>query len=301
MGSCGLTRKTSNCITISPNPPKITSNQIQMNNPQGHSEIGDHEERKEDSESKEDAKSITDEERFKDFEEFEDEYSGEGIKRQKAYRSSKPFDQLNKLRHEFWCSKKEDRKVWIVIKQACESDHLAAAALVESAGLVPVAGCLNQLIDNNDKMYFVPNFCISDPLLKKQLNPIDKIKPENITIRVIDIREPSKPIAVKLQSNISGLELKKCYCKVKDINIEKFTVRAIFLGTEINDAHLLAEHNIKHNSVVQMIINEIVVEPPVEIEESNKEVIQPLQEETVNLVNQMEESEICSSSCSEYN
>lgn len=299
MGSCGITRKTSNCITFSASAPKVHNNHSSIQ--QGNSEVADPVERKEESESKLDVKSITDEEKYKDFEEFENEYSGEGIKRQKAYRSNRPFDQLNKLRHEFWCSKKDDRKTWIVIKQACESDQFGAAALLESAGLVPVAGCINHLIDNNDKMYYVPNFCINDPLLKKELNPIDKIKPEIITIRVIDIREPTKQIAIKLQSNTSGLDLKKCYCKVKDIDFEKFKVRAIFLGTEVNDSHLLAEHNIKHNSIVQMIINEIIVNPPEEKEESVKEAVLLPQEETVNLLNQIEESEICSSSCSEYN
>lgn len=281
MGSCGVTRKPSSSVIISTNLRKEHSGVgvAQNNNTESPDQIN----KKEESTKEKEIRHITEEDKFKDFEEYENEFVGEGIKRMKAFKSNLPFDQLNKLKHEFWSSKKEDKKIWTVIKQACESDHLAAIALLQSMGIVPISGCINQLIDNNDKIYAIPNFCINDPLVKKELCSKENIKAEQIIVKVIDIRDPTKPLGIKVASDTSCIDLKKCYCKVRDVDMNKYKIRAIYMGTEILDDHLLAQHCIKGNSTIQMIVSEILVELP---QEDDIKVDEPIPDETGNLVNQ---------------
>jgi hypothetical protein len=45
---------------------------------------------------------LSDEEKFKDMPEYEDEFSGDGIKKIKAYKCELIYDELQKLRSEFW-------------------------------------------------------------------------------------------------------------------------------------------------------------------------------------------------------
>lgn len=284
MGSCGVTRKPSSSVIISSNLRKENSLGVGQNS---HSESPDQLNKKEDLTKEKDTKNVADEDKFKDFEEYENDFVGEGIKRMKAFRSVLPFDQLNKLKHEFWISKKEDKKIWTVIKQASESDHLAAVALLQSMGIVPISGCINQLIDNNDKIYAVPNFCINDPLVKRELNSKEKIKAEQIIVKVIDIRDPTKPLGIKVASDTSCIDLKKCYCKVKDVDMSKFKIRAIYMGSEILDEHLLAQHSIKNNSTIQMIVSEMLLDSP-QAEEDEKKEEDAVPNETGSLVNQQE-------------
>ena len=83
-------------------------------------------------------------------------------------------------------SKKENKKLWGVIKQACESDHLSALGLLTSVDISPIDACINQLIDSEDKIYKVPNFCINDPLYKKELKKINMDDNEVIVINIVD-------------------------------------------------------------------------------------------------------------------
>jgi hypothetical protein len=46
---------------------------------------------------------------------------GEGVKQIPSYKCNLPFDQLEKLREEFWQTKKNQR-IWLVLKTCCETD-----------------------------------------------------------------------------------------------------------------------------------------------------------------------------------
>jgi hypothetical protein len=55
---------------------------------------------------------------------------GEGVKQITAYKCHLPFDELEKLREEFWgkknkltiASKREYRRIWLTLKSCCETD-----------------------------------------------------------------------------------------------------------------------------------------------------------------------------------
>ena len=290
MGSCGISRKNTSTIinnnnnvdkqtinpstNVAPNPERtstVNQNANQINRP-----------------SPENENSVEDE--FKDMEEYENEWTGEGIKRIKAYKFLLPFDKLYKLRQDFWQSKlKKDKgkdKFWSVIKQACESDHYQSLALLSSAGIAPIEN-LKLLIDNNNNLYKVPNFCICEPLLKKEFIDKKVIKEEIIKVGIVEIYNNSKATYMKIPNNVDCLELKKCYADAKQIDLEKNKIRALYQGQEIKDDHTLGQHNIVNGSKIQFAIRKITIESISSEEDSPKEKASPkkinIEEASVNV------------------
>lgn len=263
MGSCGISTKTTNTIVVN------NSKQPQSSIPNNEEQINNQEsERSGNPSNRIEKKKSINEDKFNDLEEYENEFSGEGIKKMKAYKWNAPFDLLYKLRLDFWMSKKDNKSIWAAIKQSCETDHLSALGFLQSVGLQPIGGCMNQLIDNNDNIFVVPNYCINDPLYKKEVKQIDLTEAEVIHIQIVDIFNPSKSTTVKVPTNINCLELKKCFGKAKNIDLEKNKIRVLFQGSEILDEHVLAQHNIVNNSKVQFVVQQLLLEKESEEDEN---------------------------------
>jgi hypothetical protein len=62
--------------------------------------------------------------KFRDMPEWEGErYRGEGIKRMKGYKFTKPINELNELREEFWENRIKQKLIWRHLRQACLMDE----------------------------------------------------------------------------------------------------------------------------------------------------------------------------------
>jgi len=81
-------------------------------------------------------------------------------------------------------SKKEKlTSQWQTIQRACETDHATAEFILLNAGFVCLENNMKCIIDTNSTLVFnVPNFCINDPLFKKEFN--DNIVVEEKIIHV---------------------------------------------------------------------------------------------------------------------
>lgn len=253
MGSCGLSKKQSTVIV----KQNKSNNQVNQNNQ--HSENQNQSQNQSQNKKIENKKKeiLIEDDKYKDLEEYENDFSGEGIKRMKAYKWSSPYDLLYQLRFDFWNSHKENKKIWSILKQACDTDHLSALGILTSVDIQVLDGCISQTVDNEGNVYKIPNFCINDPLYKKELKKIEESGVGvNILINIVDIFNPSKSTTVKIQSNISCGELKRCFAQAKNISLEKYKIRALYNGSEVLDEHLLSQHSIGNNSKVQFVIQE---------------------------------------------
>lgn len=289
MGSCGISRKTTNSVILNNstnrvnqgdgsssnfngpttnNPNNSNNNNINNNNNSNLRNLNNENNRNQpilpspntqnaNTNSNMNNINLNLDEKFKDLEEYENEFSGEGIKRIKAYKWNHPFDKLYKLRMDFWSSKKDNKKIWATIKQACESDHLSAQGLLLSLGIMPVDGTMKMLIDNTDNIYEVPNFCINDPLHKKEIQEKNIVPVEILKIGIVDMFNPSKVSYIKIPNNVNCLELKKCYADAKKLDLHKHKIRAIYQGAEILDDQTLGQHNLKTNSKIQFAIRQL--------------------------------------------
>lgn len=114
--------------------------------------------------------------KYKNFiETDQDLWIGEGIKRMKAYKSTLRIDQLNALKDEFFNSKiLMDGHIWKQIRNACLFEANRAESILAAVKLIPLNGCMNLLMDQNKKLFPVPNYCINDPYLEKHIESVDE-------------------------------------------------------------------------------------------------------------------------------
>lgn len=245
MGSCGISSSTNNSVIIN----NTINNLNSSTNANKCKEIKQNKSLK-----------ILEEDKIKfpDLEEYPDEYVGEGIKRIKAFRFNKPYDLLNKMIYDFWSSRTENKNNWIIIKQALDSDYIHAKNILFKNNIFPAEGCINLLIDQDDNLYRVPNFCICEPLVKKEIIQKENIKDEKIKISICNMRDPKNIISVKIATNITCLELKKMYCKIKNIDLEKFRVKAFLMGIEMINENFIGQYNLNKDSKIQISIDEII-------------------------------------------
>ena len=82
---------------------------------------------------------------------------GKGLKQIPSYKCTVPYNELNRMREDFWSSKFFLTRKWRAIQTICNSDADIVENLLEAAGL----SCEK---DNPSVVYKVPNYCITDPV-----------------------------------------------------------------------------------------------------------------------------------------
>ena len=107
----------------------------------------------------------------------------------KAYKSNIKIDKLTALRDEFFTDRiKSEGQIWKQIRYASIYDSVRAENLLLALKLTPYAGCMNHLVDSSGKEYIVPNFCINDPYLEKEVK-IQQKNRETLTILYFLLKE----------------------------------------------------------------------------------------------------------------
>ena len=188
-------------------------------------------------------------EEFPDLEEWEgDRYKGLGIKKMKGYKCNLPIDKLNQKREEFWLSKidhnNSNYKIWRIIYKACMFDEERAKMLLDDYDLKTYESCINHILDKRGNHYYIPNYCINDPYFEREFKINKNIESKNIKIKIF---EPLINIKTDLKVNtlMSGEELKKRYCENLDICPDDYTLRFFFGGQEIKDKNFLYQYKLE--------------------------------------------------------
>ena len=198
---------------------------------------------------------------FKDFEEYDNKYIGEGIKKIKSYKCPIPYNKLNELREKFWKSKKTNKYIWKVIRECCETDNETAAILLEAAE----CDCKENLtrvflISNPDKIFRVPNFCVTDPMFERDYENLKKIhakdKEKNIKITCFYMMM-NKNVALDVTNKNKVIDVKKMFANKMGINMDNYKIRFLFKGQELIDENLLCYNNIENESKIQVMVNKI--------------------------------------------
>ena len=198
---------------------------------------------------------------FKDFEEYDNKYIGEGIKKIKSYKCPIPYNKLNELREKFWKSKKTNKYIWKVIRECCETDNETAAILLEAAE----CDCKENLtrvflVNNPDKIFRVPNFCVTDPMFERDYENLKKIhakdKEKNIKITCFYMMM-NKNVALDVTNKNKVIDVKKMFADKMGINMDNYKIRFLFKGQELIDENLLCYNNIENESKIQVMVNKI--------------------------------------------
>ena len=195
---------------------------------------------------------------FPDMPEIEPKImKGYGIKQMPGYKCDLKIDELNKKRDEFWSSKNRlNITKWKIIHQACIYDHINAEEFLFKNNIRTLNGCMNMCLDEEGKLYRVPNFCINDPTFQLELLNNENSKKEKINIILNDVSAQNKK-NYNISDNTTGKELINMYCKEENIDREKYKIKLIFGGGVINDEETLFQHKVKNGYVIQMYRIEI--------------------------------------------
>ena len=182
---------------------------------------------------------------------------GYGIKQMPGYKCDLKIDELNKKREEFWASKNLgfNKFKWKIIHQACIYDHINAEDFLFKNNIKTLKGCINMCLDEDNKIYRVPNFCINDPTFQLELLNNEDSKGYKINIIINDIFHQKKT-KYEINDNITGKQLIDKYCEEENIDKNKYNIKLIFGGGIIKDNETLFQHKVKNDYTIQICINE---------------------------------------------
>ena len=178
---------------------------------------------------------------------------GYGIKQMPGYKCDLKIDQLNKKRDEFWDSKNKKINIskWKIIHQACIYDHINAEELLFKHNIRTLNGCINMCLDENGKLYRIPNYCINDPTFQLELLNNENSKNEKINIFLNDVSAQKKK-SYCISDTTTGKELIDMYCVEENIDKSKYNFKLIFGGGIIKDDETLFQHKVKNEYVIQI-------------------------------------------------
>ena len=178
---------------------------------------------------------------------------GYGIKQMPGYKCDLKIDQLNKKRDEFWDSKNKKINIskWKIIHQACIYDHINAEELLFKHNIRTLNGCINMCLDENGKLYRIPNYCINDPTFQLELLNNENSKNEKINIFLNDVSAQKKK-SYCISDTTTGKELIDMYCEEENIDKSKYNFKLIFGGGIIKDDETLFQHKVKNEYVIQI-------------------------------------------------
>jgi len=190
------------------------------------------------------------------FKEIDDKYVGTGIKKMKGYISPVPYDELIKIRKDFWTSRIEGNpQIWEVLHMICDDNTLSLEDIdgyMKASNIVTYKGCINVTYDNKGYLYEIPNYCINDPVeyIKLEEKKPTENKDINIKIRCLNIEEK---LIINNYNKISDLKdaIKKCETFIKNYMLDN--IRLFFGGKELLDEKEIWFYNIEDDSIIQML------------------------------------------------
>ena len=191
-------------------------------------------------------------ESFQDMPEIPGKYSGYGIKKLPAYKCDLNIDELTNLRNHFWKTKISSNNKYRVIRQAILFDDSKSEEFLTKNGFRLVEGCINQIKDEHEVLYCIPNYCINEPFFEKCLLPVDGDAAHNEKEIKITLSESDIRVTFNVKEGVTGKEIKEMYIKEKGYDCKVEAIRLFFGGNEIKNEELLYQHKIKVGYIIQV-------------------------------------------------
>ena len=183
-------------------------------------------------------------------------YIGTGVKRMKGYISPITFEELEKIRNDFWSSRIEGNpQIWEILHLICNDNSLSTEDIdgyMKASNIVTYKGCINVTYDNKGFLYEIPNYCINDPVEYEKIEEKSPLKKEDIDVKIRCFSYEEK---ININNYLSVTELKDII-KKRDGFQKKYeldNIRLFFGGKELNDNKELWFYNVQNNSIIQML------------------------------------------------
>ena len=196
------------------------------------------------------------------YKEIENEYIGIGVKRMRGYICPVTFEELQKIRDDFWSSRIEGNKsIWEVLHMICNDNTLSIDDIdifMKSSNIVTYKGCINVTYDSKGFLYEIPNYCINDPVRyeKKEEDIKAMPKKENIEIKIRCLSEEDK-VKTNNFETVENLKESITLCKNFKNKYKSDSIRLFFGGKELQNQKELWFYNIENKSIIQMLAKPI--------------------------------------------
>ena len=197
------------------------------------------------------------------YKEIDNEYVGVGVKRMKGYICPVTFEELQKIREDFWSSRIEGNNVvWEILHMICNDSSLSIDdidSFMKSSNIVTYKGCINVTYDSKGFLYEIPNYCINDPVRYEKLEEDKKNMPkkENIEIKIRCYSDEGK-ITISNYKTVDNLKEMISECNTFKGKYKLDDTRLFFGGKELQNQKELWFYNIENKSIVQMLSKPIV-------------------------------------------
>jgi hypothetical protein len=185
-----------------------------------------------------------------------DQYVGVGVKKMKGYISPVPYEELERIRNDFWSSRIEGNpQIWEILHMICNDNSLSLEDIdgyMKASNIVTYKGCINVTYDDKGYLYEIPNYCINDPLEYEEFKEKAPLIKENIEIKVRCFNNEEN---IKI-NNYQLIKDLKVNIKNNDGFKKKYildNMRLFFGGKELLDNKEIWSYNIQNDSVVQML------------------------------------------------
>lgn len=125
-----------------------------------------------------------------------------------------------------------------------------------------VDGNLRKVIlsDSPNVIFYVPNFCICDPLFERDYESLKeefKNKKEiNINI-VCFYMQKNKNYQIQVTNKTRVVDAKKLFAQNAGINYNNVKIRFLFKGQELLDDNLLCYNDVEDMSKIQVVVNNL--------------------------------------------
>ena len=114
-------------------------------------------------------------------------------------------------------------------------------------------GKINELIDNKNRLYRVPNFCINLPYIEREILPKNIFHNNNkLKIILYDVYD-NKKFKIELTDDLKISEIKKLFSESNNLKMDSLKIRFLYAGTELIDDNYLYQYKILDGYLIQMV------------------------------------------------
>ena len=204
-----------------------------------------------------------------------DKYVGVGVKKMKGYISPVPYEELERIRNDFWSSRIEGNpQIWEILHMICNDNSLSLEDIdgyMKASNIVTYKGCINVTYDDKGYLYEIPNYCINDPVEYLKFEEKKPLIKEDIKVKIRCLNYEEK-IKINNYQTIKELRdiIKECDGFKNKFKLDN--IRLFFGGKELIDKKEVWFYNIESDSIIQMLASPLEQNKEKDDDSKNKKI-----------------------------
>ena len=124
-----------------------------------------------------------------------------------------------------------------------------------NAELTPLDDRINVVVcQNTGAIFNIPNFCINDPLLKKEFKQKEETQEKQVKLKIMNFMK-NKYYDLAVNDGLSVSDFKELLAKNEEVNLETQNIKVVCKGQLLVNERKLSDYKIVDNDYVQILIS----------------------------------------------